>query len=83
MKLGKTHPDDDLLTCVADDLKVAVGGVRVQADDQLEVALLRVRLSLLAHVVRRRLAEVQTAHRYFGHLRTAQLHSKQKHARIL
>lgn len=68
---------------MADDLEVPVGGVRVQPDDQLEVALLRVRLSLLAHVVRSRLAEVQTAYCYFSHLRTAQFHSKNEHANVV
>jgi len=33
-----------------------------QRDDQLEVSLVGVRLALLAHVVRRRLAEVQSTH---------------------
>ena len=42
------------------------GAVRVQRDDEQEVALVGVRLALLAHVVRRRLAEVQPADRHLA-----------------
>ncbi len=49
-----THPDDDALGRVRGDHPVLLGagaGVRLERHDEQEVALVRVRLPLLAHVV--------------------------------
>lgn len=54
---------------------MVVDAVRVQTDHQVKVPLVRIRLSLLAHVVARGLAEMQPAHRHLGHLLFAQIQS--------
>lgn len=63
-----THPNDDALAALADDWEIAGVRVRVEADDELKVALLGVRAALLPHVVARRLGKVQPAHRHLAHL---------------
>ena len=68
-----TYSDNDPFRVMSDDRVGRVGAVRLQADDQVEEALLRVRFALLAHVVGRRLVEVQTAHCDLGNLILLQL----------
>lgn len=63
------YPDNYPFGRVRDDrVVVVVDAVRVQPDHQIEVPLVRVRFALLPHVVARRLAKVQPAHRHLGHL---------------
>lgn len=47
-----------------------------QRDGQIEVSLIRIRLPLLAHIVGRRLAEVESPDRSLGHLFGSQLDPK-------
>lgn len=76
----ESYPDDDLLGGVRHDrIVAAVAAVSVQTDDQVEVPLIRVRLTLFAHVVGRRLAEVQPADGHLGHLVRTQIDSARKH----
>lgn len=76
-----TYPHNDPLAGLAGHGVVVVVGVRVQPHHQLEVALIGVRLALLAHVVAGGLAEVQPTYGHLGHLTILQLHPGQKATR--
>lgn len=50
-----------------DDLVAGlVGGVSMQANDQVEVPLVRIGFSFFPHVVARRFAKVETTHRHLS-----------------
>lgn len=51
-----------------DDWVVAIAGVSMETDDQVEVPLVRVRFAFLPHIIRGCFGEVQPSHRHFGHL---------------
>ena len=77
----RAHPDNDFLGGAACHHVGVVPAVGLQHDNQQEVALVWVGLALLAHVVGRRLAEVQPPHRDLVHLVRRQVHPKhRKHA---
>lgn len=80
---GVGGPDDDSFARVTDDWVVAGEGVRVQPHDQLEVALLGVRPALLAHVVARRLREVEAPDGDLADLPVLEIDAKDKKVRTI
>lgn len=68
-----TYPDDYTFRCVSHYLITGlVCSMGMQSNDQMKISLIRVGLPLLAHIVARGLAEVQTAHRDFRNALAAQ-----------
>lgn len=72
---GVGSPHNDSLTCVTDDGIISGVGVRVQANNQLKVSLLRVGSALLPHVVTSCFREVETPNCDLSHLTVLQVDS--------
>lgn len=53
-----TYANNDPLTAMADDGKIARMCVRMKSNDQLEISLLRIRSALLPHVIAGRFGKV-------------------------
>lgn len=73
--LESTYPDDDSFRGVSDDGKSRVATMSLQTDDQIEKTLIRIRFAFLAHVIGRRLVEMESTDCDLGHFILLQFHA--------